>query len=205
MNEIVPRWEFRVFGQDLERPLTALLDLGQPGGEDESRETYFVARRAGRHNIKVRDGKLDMKKLLETRERLERWKPTMKESLPLGRDWIGEALLPALGHPAMELEHEEYGLRQLVDAFRSGNSCIGIARLYKRRRRFTVDACAAEHDEILVNGAAIRSMAVESEDAAAVLRVIARLALDGHENLSYPNVIRRLAGFEAWPGDAQHG
>ena len=204
MHDIVPRWEFRVFGQDFGEPLAALRGLVSREAVDSSQETYLVPHNIHDRNFKVRNGRLDVKALLDTVNGLERWKPTLNEALPLSRDWLCHELLPLMGHPEVALVDDHSGLAQLAEAFRHAPG-VGVVRVSKRRQRFTVEGCPVEHDDILVNGAAIRSMAVESEDPEAVLRVIGRLGLDGRENVDYPRALRRILGFEPWPGDRDDG
>ena len=56
--------------------------------------------------------------------------------------------------------------------------------VFKRRFRFTISSCATEIDELLVNGAAVGSIAVESENADAVLSVVESVGLDVYEDVS---------------------
>ena len=63
--------------------------------------------------------------------------------------------------------------------------------VHKRRGRYRLGGCAAEVTDLRVDGREMRTFAIESEDPAAVVRVLRELGLDGHPNVSYP---RRLAG-----------
>ena len=68
--------------------------------------------------------------------------------------------------------------------------------MFKCRFGFTINGCITEIAELLVNGAAIRTLAVESEDREAVLRTKEMLGLGEHENVNYPLAIKRIIGME---------
>jgi hypothetical protein len=69
----------------------------------------------------------------------------------------------------------------------------------------SIDGGSAELDDILVNGALIRSVAVESEDADTVVAARQALGLAGHENISYPLAIARIMGREPLPDEDSYG
>ena len=51
-----------------------------------------------------------------------------------------------------------------------------VVKVHKRRTRYTVGGCMAELSEVVANGKPTRTLAVESEDAAAVMRPCANSA-----------------------------
>ena len=79
---IVPRWEWRTFGDDLgdaERRLDALT----PTKVEDSEEVYVLSRRT-EASVKVRDGQLDVKRLERvTVDGLQQWRPVAKADLPV--------------------------------------------------------------------------------------------------------------------------
>jgi exopolyphosphatase/guanosine-5'-triphosphate,3'-diphosphate pyrophosphatase len=52
--------------------------------------------------------------------------------------------------------------------------------------RYSVGGCTAEFSDVLANGKLTRTIAVESPDAAAVMRAVRELGLGGYTNTSYP-------------------
>jgi hypothetical protein len=60
-------------------------------------------------------------------------------------------------------------------------------------------------DQLLVSGAAIESIAFESEDPQAVLKVLSELRLKDCENQSYPLVLSRILGITPLPREEDHG
>ena len=59
-------------------------------------------------------------------------------------------------------------------------------KVHKRRTRYTVGGCMAELSDVVANGKPTRTIAVESEDAAGVIRAVRELGLGGYTNTSYP-------------------
>ena len=94
---IVPRWEWRTFGEhlgDAEDRFAAL----SPESVHESGELYFLSP-ASDDTVKVRDGLLDIKHLEHVNEDgLEQWRPILKEGFPLSAEAVSVALA-TLGVP----------------------------------------------------------------------------------------------------------
>jgi exopolyphosphatase/guanosine-5'-triphosphate,3'-diphosphate pyrophosphatase len=66
------------------------------------------------------------------------------------------------------------------------------AEVHKRRVRYTVGGCTSEVTELRAEGKSTRSIAIESEDAAAVVAAVASVGLRGYLNTSYPCGLRAL-------------
>ena len=196
MSEVTPRFEFRAFAQSFGRVEENIRALSDPPNINESSEIYLIAADAQNSNIKVRDGCLEIKELVDRRASLERWKPTGKAEFPVTRDFVKAHLLPGI---PLELHRSTYSWIQFSEEVMLTSPSLRAAHVFKRRFRFVVDGCSTEVDELLVNGAAIRSAAVESEDADAVLAVMERVGLADYENVNYPRAIRRIMGLEQWP------
>ena len=81
-KEIIPRWEWRTFGENFggsENPFAAF----EASGTADSDEIYFLSP-ANSENVKVRDGLMDIKKFQTANsDGLEQWKPVMKHGFPL--------------------------------------------------------------------------------------------------------------------------
>jgi exopolyphosphatase/guanosine-5'-triphosphate,3'-diphosphate pyrophosphatase len=81
MPEIIPRWEWRWFGNRF-GPAEARLAAMTPGGVQVSSETYLLS--GAGDNVKVRDALMDIKVLREVDANgLEQWTPVMKAGFPL--------------------------------------------------------------------------------------------------------------------------
>ena len=67
-----------------------------------------------------------------------------------------------------------------------------MVKVHKRRTRYTVGGCMAELSEVVANGKPTRTIAVESTDAAGVIRAVRELGLGGYTNTSYPRALAAL-------------
>jgi exopolyphosphatase/guanosine-5'-triphosphate,3'-diphosphate pyrophosphatase len=180
---IIPRWEWRVFGTGFGAAEGAFADL-TPGPIVESDEVYLLSAAGG--NAKVRDGLMDIKFLREVDgDGLERWEPVMKAGFPLPAAAVVR-VFDALGVPVAPLTREAYSLEQFLAELVEPSDAVRVVRVHKRRRRYTLASCMAEVADLEVDGRVARTIAVESEDPAAVMAAVRRLGLDGQANTSYP-------------------
>jgi len=193
------RYEFRAFAQGF-GPVAARLRQQASSPEiTESKQIYLVTSHENGHNVKVRSGDLEAKALVTVSHGLEQWRPVLRESFPLPGDFLQERLFPLLGIATVKFNRTQYSLEELLDHVRSSCPGLFLVHVFKRRMRVTLRHCLAELDELLINGAAIESLAVESEQERDVLRVMQEIGVDEYENLNYPLAIRRVLGLESWP------
>src|SRR5271165_4044622 len=82
MENIIPRWEWRTFGETFGESDDRFAAL-EPHGVQESDELYLLSTITG-ENVKVRDLLMDIKTLEQVNpDGLEQWKPIMKGAFPL--------------------------------------------------------------------------------------------------------------------------
>jgi len=188
VTTIVPRWEWRAFGRSFGAAEDALVPI-IPERTEEGDEIYLVAGMSA--NVKVRDDLMDVKVLREVdADGLERWEPVMKQGFPLAAKDVSE-VLEALDVPAPKLTRATYTLDEFLNELIRPNDLARVVELHKRRKRFTVAGCMAELADVVADGRSTRTLAIESEDPAAVIAVVRGIGLDGFVNTSYP---RWLAG-----------
>ena len=188
MAAIVPRWEWRTFGPgvDVAAPHFAALTST---GVQESDETYLLS--GARPTAKVRDGLMDIKSLVETDSHgLEQWKPVMKVAFPLVAADVG-ATFAALGLPAPPLIRDAYTYDQFV-AELVGPGGLRPVAVHKRRVRYVINGCTSEVTDVTVDGIPGRTVAIESEDEAAVIEAVASVGLAEYVNTSYPPGLEAL-------------
>jgi exopolyphosphatase/guanosine-5'-triphosphate,3'-diphosphate pyrophosphatase len=187
--DIVPRWEWRTFGRRFGVAESRLAGLA-PIGVQDSDEVYVLAK--GRDNVKVRGGLLDIKALREVSpDGLERWEPVMKAGFPLGRAEVTR-VCESLGLPLPPLPRDAYDLEQFLGELVLPSGALRVARVHKRRVRYTVGGCAAEVSDITADGRKTRTIAIESEDPAAVTAAVQSMGLAGFLNTSYPRGLQAL-------------
>ena len=193
MPGIVPRWEWRTFGSRFgvaEDRFAALT----PSGVQESDEVYLVG--GAGDNVKIRDDLMDIKVLRETdADGLERWEPVMKAGFPLSAADVGK-VFDALRLQAPALTRDAYTLDAFLDELVAPSGVLRAVRVHKRRVRYVVGGCTSEVSDVVVDGSPSRTIAIESEDAAAVVAAVASVALDGYRNMSYPVGMRAILDHE---------
>lgn len=191
-NEIVPRWEWRAFGDSFggtDNPFAGY----RPSGTQDSDEIYFLSP-ATSENVKVRDGLLDIKKFqLANADALEQWKPVLKHGFPLRVAEI-KSMFEVLGVPAPALARTEYALQQLIDEVITRVPGMRVVKVHKARTRYSVEGCMAEMAQVTADGKSTRTIALELEDAAKVIAAVRKLGLESYGNVSYPKGLKRLVG-----------
>jgi exopolyphosphatase/guanosine-5'-triphosphate,3'-diphosphate pyrophosphatase len=146
----------------------------------ESSETYLLS--GAGDNVKVRDALMDIKILREVnQDGLEQWTPVMKAGFPLPATEVTQ-VFAALRLDPPPLQRASYDLAQFIDELAVPSGRIRAISVQKRR----VGGCMAELSEVVADGKPTRTIAVESEDAAAVIAAVRSLGLGGYVNTSYP-------------------
>jgi exopolyphosphatase/guanosine-5'-triphosphate,3'-diphosphate pyrophosphatase len=184
---IVPRWEFRTFGHDFGAAEASFAAL-TPSPPHESDELYLLPRGEGATAsvVKVRDDLMDVKALREvSADGLERWEPVFKVGFPLPAADVAR-VLEALDLPSPPLTRDAYTLDQFLDELVGPGASVRTVRVHKRRVRYTVGGCMAELSDVTADGRPTRTIAIESEDPAAVVAAVDSVGLDGYLNTSYP-------------------
>ena len=189
MAEIKPRWEWRSFGRRFGEAEARLAKL-TPGGVQESDEIYLLS--GAGDNVKVRDALMDIKVLREVNaDGLEQWTPVMKAGFPLPAAEAAK-VLESLHLPVPPLSRASFTLDEFLEQFAAPGGAIRAVKVHKRRVRYTVGGCMAELSEVVANGKPTRTIAVESEDAAGVIRAVRELGLGGYTNTSYTRGLAAL-------------
>jgi exopolyphosphatase/guanosine-5'-triphosphate,3'-diphosphate pyrophosphatase len=183
---IVPRWEWQTFSSRFGPAEDAFEALGSTGVQ-ETDELYLVS--ATGDTVKIRHGLLDIKALREVDgDGLERWEPVLKAEFPLGAAEIDQ-LFRALRLNPPAPSRDAYELDQLLDEVVRPDGRIRAVEVHKRRVRYRIRGCTAEVSSVLVDGEPIRTIAIESEDKAAVVAAIGDVGLEGFVNTSYPRAL----------------
>ena len=188
MAEIVPRWEWRTFGD-----LAWAFEGMSPDDVLESTELYLLSE-AGSDVVKVRYELMDVKHLLEIdADGLEQWTPVVKASFPVAEEEaraVADALQVELG----TLTAAPYSLDALLAELGVPGSGVVAVEVSKRRQRYRIDGCMAELTEVRTPHGSTGTVAIESEDAALVLRTVRKLGLTGRPNVNFLRGLRPLVG-----------
>ena len=184
------RFEFRVWGNDLGEVIDRLYARSEHVEHRESTEIYFVV--AGRCDVnpKARADLLDIKELVAERDGCEQWAVRLKASFPIPAGLIRDELYPLLGIEAPQLVQATYTMADLVALGE-----LEAVEVSKRRHIRVMGECLAEVTAATIAGRPTTTVAIESENLAALLAARSELGLDGCDNVSYPRAIHgMLAG-----------
>ena len=193
---IVPRWEWRTFGDSFGEADARLAAL-QPTKVGDSDELYILASRV-EGSIKIRDGKLDVKRLeSRSEDGLQQWRPVANAEFPITATDLA-ALLAALDVSVPSLDREAYTLDQLIDEVVAPRDELLAVGVGKHRVHHMLDGCRAEVTQVRSESRTTRTIAVEDEDPALVRSTVEKLGLWSRPNVSFPHGLIRLLDLDWW-------
>jgi hypothetical protein len=193
--KIVPRAEFRVFGQGLIATVEPRLWNGKTVLFQARRmppEMYFLSANNNEANVKVRDALLDIKtKVGETPDNYEIFQPRGKFQFPVPR----ADLATILSHlkVTLPLTDDTYALDTFV-AMARRHPELRVVTVEKMRYGFTIDGIICEYAQVWFNGAMVESACVESENYEGMKQVIEGLGIAALPNTNYLRAAKRVVG-----------
>ena len=199
MQAVQARYEFRAFAQHFGPAEEKMRKLAKFEKFRESSEIYILSAANDTHNIKIRYDTLDIKVFVKEEMGLQQWLPKMKAEFPVKTAVIRDEVFPALNVTLPEFKHSDYSLAQFIQDIIQPHPALSIARVYKRRFGYTINECISEIADLLINGAAIKTIAVESLDVQSVLQAKEILGLQEYQNVSYLPAIKRILGIAPFP------
>jgi hypothetical protein len=212
LSKHVSKYEYRVFctslghSADLRTAFNTLRTEGDVTEEIVTTDIYFLSAEPEIDSIKLRDGRLEGKRLQDRHDDLEQWSPTIFVSLPVAADVLREHLFPALKliQPSMLLgvppvRDGDFTAHQLLDELVWPSPGLFAARVEKRRRYFSYAGIVAEMDEAVINGATLLSLAIEAPQADLVQHARAQLQLSDRPNTNYVDTLQYTLGLRKPP------
>jgi len=194
MQEIVPRWEWRTFTNDLKQA-EANIRKHPEGKTRESAEVYILSE-VSMDNTKVRDGLMDIKTLQQVNEdRLELWLPIMKGQFPLPVPEI-EKVFKCFRVSTPKFQREAYTFEQYLDEVIRPSKLLKAVNVHKKRTGFTINGTIVEIADVTVDDKKVKTAAVEFEDPAMVIKTVRELGLDGFPNINYLRGLKNLVGMK---------
>jgi hypothetical protein len=196
-TKIVPRAEFRVFGQGIvDIVKQKMWDAGAilQKARRMPPEIYFLSTRTSEANVKVREGLLDIKtKVGETPEGYEIFQPRGKFRFPVKR----EELAAILAHLKVEiaLDSETTSVEEFIAMARKHPDLVPVS-VEKMRYGFTVGGVICEFAQVWFNGAMVESACCESENYAGMRQVVETLGITALPNTNYLKAAKRVVGME---------
>ncbi len=195
-EKVIPRAEFRAFGQELIDIVEAAMWKSQATlfKVRQSGETYILSRYTSEANVKIRDGLLDIKtKVGETENGYEIFQPRGKFQFPVKKNEL--ATIFENLQVSVKLSQESYSFDEFLELVALTDGVVAVD-VHKERYGFTVDGIICEYGKILFNGAMLETACVESEDYEAMEQVIEKLEISSFENVNYLKAAKRVVGME---------
>lgn len=189
MTIVADRWEWRVFDASPSATLGVVDTAGLP--REASNEIYLLSA-SSPHNVKVRGGQLDVKRLLERDEYgFELWRPVFKRAFPIDAADLSP-VWSAWGIAPPPPGRSSYSLDELLRDVVEPNELLREVRVEKERARLTIGECRAEHALLTVAGARWETLAIEDEDPMRLLRARRLLAGVQLEPTDYPRLLKHV-------------
>lgn len=194
MSEIIPRWEWRTFSNDLGKAEENI--RRHPEGKTRESDEVYILSEVSMDNTKVRDGLMDIKTLQQVNEdRLELWLPIMKGQFPLPVSEI-KKVFKCFRVALPNFARVEYTFQQYLDEVIKPSSLLKAVNVHKKRTGFTINNTIVEIAEVTVDGKVIKTAAVEMEDPALVIKTVRELELDKFPNINYLRGLKNLVGMK---------
>ncbi|MDI6402264.1 hypothetical protein QLX67_09670 [Balneolaceae bacterium ANBcel3] len=192
-----PRYEFRTFGQhfdDVHYKMSRLsVPVPQKVWERQSEEIYIVSRTNDQNNTKIRDGKMDIKTLVDTVDGLEQWNPLMKGEFPMEKSLMEKEVLPAFQVDISWDGGENISLEAFMDLVRQ-HPQLQAVRVRKQRFGYMVHDTICEFAHVWINGARVSTVNSESTEIEDIKKTLVDVGLEGVENINYLQAIKRVIG-----------
>lgn len=189
MPGISTRWEWRIFGPGLSAA-QSWLAAHQSTGIQESDEIYFLSDSGA--IVKLRSNLMDIKVLREVdSDGLERWEPVMKAAFPLQEPDVAR-VFELQQFPSPGRQRPAWTVEDFIRDFAGPAGPMRAVSVHKRRVRYAIDGCTLELSDVTADGQPVRTLAVESEDAAAVVALVRRMGHYGWINTNYPRGLAAL-------------
>ena len=194
MQDIIPRWEWRTFTNDLGKAEENIRKSPE-GKTRESSEVYILSE-VSMDNTKVRDNLMDIKTLQQVNDdRLELWLPIMKGTFPLPVAEI-EKVFKCFKVALPKFNRSEYTFEQYVDEVIKPSKLLKAVNVVKKRTGFTINNCIVEIAEVKVEDKWIKTASVEMEDPALVIKTVRELGLDAFPNINYLRGLKNMVGMK---------
>ncbi len=194
MEKIIPRWEWRTFGQDLSDGIKTI--QAYPEEKVRTSSEIYILSQNSNDNTKIRDELMDIKTLLRVHQQgLEQWTPILKASFPIHINDLA-IVYKAFNLPLPFLKKDEYTYEEYLNELIIPNKSLIMVNVVKERHGFTIDDAIVEFANVKFNNVPIQTIAVEHADPDLVLKTVNKLGLDHYENINYIKAMKRQVGLQ---------
>ena len=192
-----PRFEFRSFGKDFSLQAKKMKQLSGPVPKNvrarKSKEIYIISITNDIANTKIRDDKIDIKRLIQTKDSLEQWEPVTKTGFPVLKEYLLDQFFPSLNAISPILYNNIYSVSDFIKIIDDHEDLCAI-RVSKERFGYMVNQTICEVANVIINDTRIVTISSESIDSAAVKKTLIDTGLESIENINYLQAIKRVTG-----------
>ena len=192
-----PRFEFRSFGKDFSLQAKKMKRLSEPITKNirirQSKEIYIISITNDIANTKIRDDKIDTKRLIQKKDNLEQWAPVTKTEFPVLKEYLLDQFFPSLNAISPILYNNIYSVSDFIKIIDAHEDLLTI-RVSKERFAYMVNQTICEVANVTINNTRAVTISSESIDSAAVKKTLIDIGLESVENINYLQAIKRVTG-----------
>ena len=192
-----PRFEFRSFGKDFSLQAKKMKRLSEPITKNirirQSKEIYIISITNDINNTKIRDNKIDVKRLVQIKDGLEQWNPVTKTEFPVLKEYLLDQFFPSLYTISPPLYNNIYSVGDFIKIIDDHEDLCAI-RVSKERFGYMVNQTICEVANVTINKTRIVTISSESINSTAVKKTIIDIGLESVENINYLQAIKRVSG-----------
>ena len=195
MEKIIPRWEWRTFGENLSKEAEVIRQSGE-SFDRESEELYILSTRSN-DNTKIRAELMDIKTPIRINEEnsLEQWTVLAKSAFPIHINDLA-LVYKAFGLQLPYLKKDEFTYIEYLEELIGNNPDLRIVNVKKNRHGYKIDGAIVEIAEVQFDDVTQQTIAVEHADPELVLRTVQKLGLTKFENINYIKTMKRAFGIK---------
>ena len=192
-----PRFEFRSFGKDFSLQAKKMKQLSGPVPKNvrarKSKEIYIISITNDIANTKIRDDKIDIKRLIQTKDSLEQWEPVTKTGFPVLKEYLLNQFFPSLSAISPILYNNFYSVSAFIKIIDDHKDLCAI-HVSKERFGYMVNKTICEVANVTINNTRLVTISSESIDTGAVKKTLIDTGLENVENINYLQAIKRIIG-----------
>ncbi|MDP8321859.1 MAG: hypothetical protein RAO94_05875 [Candidatus Stygibacter australis] len=195
MEKIIPRWEWRTFGEDLSKEAEVIRQSGD-SFDRESEELYILSAKSN-DNTKIRAELMDIKTpiRINNENSLEQWTVLAKSAFPIHINDLA-LVYKAFGLQLPYLKQDEYSYTAYLEELIGKNPELRIVNVKKNRHGYKIDGAIVEIAEVQFDDVSQQTIAVEHADPKLVLQTVQKLGLTKFENINYIKAMKRAFGIK---------
>ena len=124
---------------------------------------------------------------------MEQWNPLMKGVFPMATEVLRKDVFPAFSVAVPDFTSEGYSYDEFMEMIQQ-HPDLQAVRVHKQRSGYLINETICETGVVLINGATVQTINLESTDVDQIKKAIKEIGLDGVENINYLQAIKRVTG-----------